>query len=123
MGEGKQKWTRAKYEGILSINTEKTAIEAAQCRNISLNGVFAETTERLPVGTRCHIELQLVGTNPDLVLSMNGHVVRHAPDGMGLTFEEFHGNTLEHLKKLVMYNAKDPEAFLQQFRKNSDHIL
>jgi len=47
------------------------------------------------------------------------HIVRSDQDGMGVEFTEMPLESYDHLRKMVLLNATDPERVEQEFR---DHI-
>lgn len=56
-------------------------------RDISLGGVFVETTEKLMTGQK--VEISLPFANQDRHIKMNGKVVRITDDGVGVQFDIF----------------------------------
>jgi c-di-GMP-binding flagellar brake protein YcgR len=56
-----------------------------QARDISLGGIFVETTEKLQPGQE--VRLSIPFTNQDCHLKMNGKVVRVTEDGVGVQFD------------------------------------
>jgi Tfp pilus assembly protein PilZ len=56
-------------------------------RDISLGGIFVETTEKLTPGQK--VEISLPFANQDRHIKMNGKVVRVTNDGVGVQFDIF----------------------------------
>lgn len=56
-------------------------------RDISLGGVFVETTEKLEAGQK--VEISLPFANQNRHIKMNGKVVRITDDGIGIQFDIF----------------------------------
>lgn len=79
-------------------------------RDVSLKGIFIHTEERLPVGNTCTVAIQLTGTVEALSLSISGHIARHEGTGMAVIFDSMDLDTYTHLKNIVRYNFKDPDA-------------
>jgi len=53
-------------------------------RNLSSGGLFVETGERIPVGTRCEVALLLHDGEDDRAARALGEVIRHEADGMAV---------------------------------------
>ena len=58
-----------------------------QARDISLGGIFVETSEKLMPGQK--VEISLPFANQDRHIKMNGKVVRVTDDGVGVQFDIF----------------------------------
>ncbi len=78
-------------------------------KNVSRNGMLIRTETDIPLGTECRIELTLAGTEPPMVLSMAGRVVRDDPGGYGLRFEEMDLDSFTLLKEIVRHNTSEPD--------------
>jgi len=67
----------------------------AHTRDVSANGAFVYLEPRPTVGTKVHVEMQLViDSLPELIdcpedvrITVEGRVVRHERDGVGLVFD------------------------------------
>ncbi len=105
---------RAKYDTSIKIITSNKTITSDHTRDISLNGISVITTEKLPLGTQCELELTLNSQVANLTLKLRGDVVREMEDGFAINFNEMDIETYQHLKNIVLYNTEDPESFLQQ---------
>lgn len=85
---------------------------------LSLKGGFFRSAEQPAAGTRCDIRLHLDGT--EISVRTRGHVVRLVPGGCAIQFDEVVGlEGLEHLRNLILYNARDPGQVEQEFH---DHL-
>jgi predicted lipid carrier protein YhbT len=78
-------------------------------RDISLRGVFIKTSDTLAVNTHCDVEITLTGLKEELMLKMEGHVVRATQDGYAIFFESVDLDSYTHLKNIVRYNSPDSE--------------
>jgi hypothetical protein len=71
--------------------------QPARTRNVSMSGVFLETAERPTVGTL--FDLSFVWGED--TFTSKARVIRHAPDGIGVTFCEPDRPFLEALAEIL----------------------
>ncbi|HLE09837.1 MAG: hypothetical protein A2504_11030 [Bdellovibrionales bacterium RIFOXYD12_FULL_39_22] len=108
---------RAHYCTKVVIKTSEKIIESSTSDNISLNGIFVESKDILPVNTKCKLEITLSASTDGIKLKMDAKVARVTPKGMGLSFEVMDVETFRHIKNLVMYNSEDPNKIIDQCEK------
>ena len=83
-------------------------------QTLSLKGMLVTCTEQLPIGTECQITLFL--GDGDIQIEAEGTVARIYPEGIAIQFKRIIGlESFEHLRKLVLYNAPDPELVENEF--------
>ena len=56
-------------------------------KNISMNGIFVETDQMIPLDTPCGIEVVITAPHSRLVIETEGLVSRHDPKGLGVKFK------------------------------------
>jgi len=89
-------------------------ISSSGTHRLSMKGMLLACEERLPDGTPCGISLFL--GDGGLRIQAEGRVVRAYPEGLGLQFDRILGlESYEHLHKLLLYNAPDPEVVEGEF--------
>ena len=76
--------------------------------DLSLKGVFIGTDRVFPVGTACFIKIYLTGGQEDVVLSIQGTIVRQTQDGVGIEFDSMDVDTYSHLRNIVQSNRSNP---------------
>lgn len=74
---------------------------------LSMNGLFVRCDDRLPEDSRCHVTLSL--GNGEVRIEVEARVASLGGSGMGLAFDEMDPESFAHLKRLVLYNAADPD--------------
>ena len=85
---------------------------------LSLKGGFLRCSMAPAERTRCEVRLHLEGTG--IAVHAQGHVVRQAPDGAAIQFDEILGvGSLEHLRNLILFNSPNPAQVEQEFH---DHL-
>ncbi|HOQ32713.1 MAG TPA: PilZ domain-containing protein [Candidatus Hydrogenedens sp.] len=86
-----------------------------ETENISMKGLWFRTEKTFPKDTPVRVHLYLSGTMEKESLDIRGFVVRIEADGMGIRFEEIDSDSVEHLQRLLMYNAIEIDKIHQEF--------
>lgn len=110
-GKEKRKRIRVPFRTQITVDYggEKLHLEGDSV-NISMGGILAETSKKIPLGTVCNVRMNLVGSQPPIGLTMTGKVVRHDPAGFGIHFAEMDLDSYSLLRDIVRYNSSDPDA-------------
>ena len=115
MQDEKRKRTRVP----LSFNAVITAVGdeiPVTTWNLSMQGMQCSCDPRLRPGTECTVVLAL---SRDTVLRIGATVVRVSGSRAGLCFSEIDENSFYHLRKLVQYNAEDPDTIDSELKTPS----
>ncbi len=110
----KKRRERSQYNSKVVIKTSERIIESTMSDNVSLNGIFVESKELLPLNTKCKIEITLSASSDNIKLKMDAKVARVTETGMGLSFEIMDIETFRHIKNLVLYNSDEPNKIIDQ---------
>lgn len=94
-----------------------------EVENLSMNGMFLETDEKLPEGERVDIVITLTGSSPAIQISFEGRVSRATEQGLGFTFEKIDLDSYMHLKNIVAYNIDDAEKVMEEICHSIDEKL
>lgn len=84
-----------------------TPVGGGKSRDLSMNGVYVECAERLPVGARCRVTLQALHAEDEIVIE--GQVSRVDSGGMAIEFERVPPECVEPLRELVPEPPPGPE--------------
>ena len=91
--------------------------------NLSMDGIFLKTPEKLQINRVVKIELLFTGTSSQLSILLNGKILRHENVGMAIQFKDIDLDAFFHLDNLIKYNTEQmhqvKEEF-QQFGKKQD---
>lgn len=102
---------RVYFDTEVTVTTENgTKKYKGSSRDLSLRGIFIFTDDKLELNTPCSIEILLLGMKDELVLKMNGHLVRGDGSGYAIYFDSVDLDSYTHLKNIVKYNAPDFEG-------------
>ena len=74
--------------------------------NLSLRGMECATDSRFHEGNTCTVQFIL---SPEVQFRVKGKFVRVSPRETGIYFKTMDENSFFHLKRLVQYNAQDPD--------------
>lgn len=111
----KREFTRVEFETAIQVSTDQLSITSSRMRNISLGGLFVYTSEPVPKGAECVVNIELIGPTTLLRIRVEGEVVRVEEDGVAVRFTGMDTDSLIHLKHLVTINAADPEKIRREY--------
>ncbi len=110
--QDRRKGIRVEFKTVVAVTLSgmETRYKGSS-RDLSLRGVFVKTDgAALPEkGTPCQVGIRLEGLEEELLLRMEGHVVRVDSDGYAVYFDSVDLDTYTHLKNIVRYNAPDSD--------------
>lgn len=102
--------TRCKVKLDAQVRLANGILLEGQTENISLKGLFFRTEKTFPLDTLVKVHLYLTGTEGKESLDLKGTVVRIEATGMAIQFTEVDSDSLEHLRRLLIYNSKNEEV-------------
>ncbi len=100
------------------VRSEGIDINSKRSVDLSMNGIFVECDEPLPLGTKCELTLLLDGTDPVIRAECGGVIRRITPEGMAIEFVEMTLESYEHMQNLVRFNAPDLNAVEKEFKEH-----
>lgn len=80
---------------------------AGSSRDISLRGIFLCTDDILEINSPCKTEIRLTGVQDEIILHLDGHVVRKEKNGYAIYFDSIDLDSYMHLKNIVKYNSPE----------------
>jgi len=100
-----REFTRNEIHIHATVRSEYGPDIQGQTRVLSMNGVFVESECALPVDSHCHVTLTL--GDGETHIDVEASVAHVYDDGLALAFEEMEPESFQHLRRLVLYNARD----------------
>jgi hypothetical protein len=91
--------------------------------NLSMNGLFLKTFERLPEGDTADLVITLEGTEPVIAVSFMGRVSRITDEGIGFHFEKIDLDSYTHLRNIIAYNMADAEKVMDEIFTNIEEKI
>ena len=119
---GTRKFSRVDFQVSATIKTSEKQFQG-EIENLSMSGMFMETTEHLVIGDAVDISIILTGTNPEISVNFNGRVCRVTTDGLGFTFDKIDLDSYTHLKNIIAYNIDDSEKVMEEIYHSIDEKL
>ncbi len=99
------------------VSVDGTRLPDGTIESLSLKGGFFRSAAPPAAGVRVDVRLHLEGT--EVEVHTQGHVVRVAPDGAAIQFDEIVGvDSLEHLRNLILFNSHNPTQVEQEFHQH-----
>ncbi len=107
--------TRAKVNISVELRVKGTVKFQGVVENISLQGVFVRCLTQVSLGAPCEVLIFADELPYQALIHADGTVVRADPEGLAIHFRTVFGeNSLEHLKKLVLYNSGSESQQIEQ---------
>jgi hypothetical protein len=79
----------------------------AEVDNLSLQGMFAKTSDRIPDGDEVDITIYLTGVSPQIPVNLQGEVIRCTDEGLALKFIKMSTDSFIHLRNIMAHNTGD----------------
>lgn len=86
-------------------------------QNLSTNGMFMNTSEKIPLDTEVEVSIYLSGTTSELSLKINGVITRRDDKGVAISFKEIEFDSFLHLKNIIEFNAAGDSKAMKEFEK------
>lgn len=117
-----RKFSRVAFHVVATVTAGSRSFQGA-VSDLSMNGLFLETSERLPEGDAVEIMIALAGTEPELRVAFSGRVARLTETGIGLHFEKVDLDSYTHLKNIIAYNMADPDKVMEEIYSNIEENI
>jgi hypothetical protein len=85
--------------------------------NLSLDGIFLKTPEKLNLNRIVKIELLFTGTSSQLSILLDGKIMRHETIGMAIQFKNVDMDAFFHLENLISYNTNQVGKLEDEFQR------
>ena len=113
-----REFSRVPVKVRVLVRSEGIDVNSQRSIDLSMNGIFVECDEPLPVGTKCELTLLLDGTDPMIRAECGGLVRRVTAEGMAIEFVELTLESYEHLQNLVRFNAPDLSSVENELKEH-----
>jgi hypothetical protein len=100
-----------------AIVRSKDATVIGIVENLSLDGIFLKSPEKLPLNRIVKIEVLITGTSSQLSILLDGKIMRHENVGMAIQFRDIDMDTFFHLKNIIAYNTNQLGTLEEEFQK------
>jgi hypothetical protein len=112
----KRKLTRAEYKIEAQI-VYKGENFSGEAKNLSLKGALIEIDENavIDINEKLDILFLITGQSSNLIIKVEGTVVRKGKGYIGLKFDVIDLDSFIHLRNIVAYNDGDYEKIMNEF--------
>ncbi len=115
-GKDRREFIRVPFRTEVSVRTADRTLWSNSTLDISLNGVRIATTEAPPPeGAACEIEIVLSDADPAVLIEARGTIIRPEPGILAVHLTELDIESYDHLRRLILNNAEDPDRAEQEF--------
>ena len=109
-------FTRVPFKTEALVKSSKNVV-SGEVENLSLNGMFLKTTEKLDIEDDVDIGISLMGTSSELSIKIKGTIVRHEDKGMAIQFsmKGLDVDSFVHLRNIIAYNRGEQDAVMEEY--------
>ncbi|UCG19763.1 MAG: PilZ domain-containing protein [Deltaproteobacteria bacterium] len=112
----KRNFDRIPFQTKAIVRSKETTVIGI-VENLSLDGIFLKTPEKLNLNRIVKIELLFTGTSSQLSILLDGKIMRHENIGMAIQFKNVDMDAFFHLKNLISYNTNQMGKLKNDFKK------
>jgi len=102
-----REFSRSRVHAHVEVSLESGVMVDGTAADISLRGMRFSTERSLPVGKQVHVRVLLNAEDPDPCLRIGARIARVEAGGVALEFTGVDADSIEHLRRLILYNAAD----------------
>lgn len=110
--QDRRRESRVPYRATAELIIGKKKVKAKETRDISVTGTFVEGVADLKKGDQCGLNILLIGEASELLLKMQGEVVRVEETGVALEFLEVPRDCFYHLKNIAYVISVNPDDII-----------
>ncbi|MBW2315674.1 MAG: PilZ domain-containing protein [Deltaproteobacteria bacterium] len=88
----------------VKITSELGSCIRGSVQDVSVAGLFVVTNERLPVGTLCELEVEVLSGEDEGPIEATGRVAHVEPDGIGIEITDLDLESYDELRRLAGYS-------------------
>lgn len=117
--QDRRNFSRVDFRVSALLQTDGVAFKG-EVKDVSLHGLYLETTEVLPVGTPVELTIYLSAAVEPVVINVTGVVARLVPGGIGCAFDRIDADSFAHLRSIISYQSGDESRIMTEF---TDYFL
>ncbi len=116
MTDQQRQFTRVPYHAEATLIVGGQTYPSIPIENISTGGCLLTHSLADESQTRCEVIIRLAGA--DISVRVQGAICRHSPTQVAVAFDTISDEGLTHLRRIIEYNATDPDAVEDEFLTN-----
>lgn len=114
MTENRRRFSRVRFNVNAQFHLQGQAFDVDALYNLSIGGCLVNLPGTFPVGTPCRVDILLNPDAENMIVTVDGEVVRTDQEGVAVKFTQIDPNSLFHLQNIIRYNASDTEKIEQE---------
>ena len=114
MSYERRRYSRVPFKIRAEMRVNKALWYAKEVDNLSVGGCLLPVAADLEPQTSCQVSILLSGRTSDLILKLDGRVVRCEKGTVAIKFTHNDPDSLFHLKNIVRFNSEDPDSIEQE---------
>lgn len=119
MSDEKRRFTRVPFKVEAEVKIGDSSYRTDEISNLSVGGCLLPISVASEATAKCHVRIWLGGTSSELIVAVEGEIVRITPESVAIRFTGVDVDSLFHLQNIVRYNSSDPDAVEREIR---DHF-
>lgn len=116
---GGREFTRLSLRRQIDVDAGDLVVRGAAIRDLSLKGVYVIAVVGMVPGTECLVRLSLGEPAEAHQIELHGRIARCDAAGFAIEFVAIPVDSHQHLRNLILYNAREPGVYEQEF---SEHL-
>ena len=111
--DNRRYFSRVKFDSEVTLHFGGKAVKGI-LKDISLKGALVQLSSGMSVekGDSCLFEFNLESTS--IILNINAVLVYYMGSDLGLRFDKIDLESMTHLRRLIEYNAVDPDEIQKE---------
>jgi len=109
MSDEKRRFTRVPFRVMAEITVNNISYSSEEINNLSISGCLLPIEADLELGTECHLRIFLSRTNDEIIVKVEGKIIRCEAGVVAIKFTGIESDSLFHLQNIVRYNYPDTE--------------
>jgi len=116
--EDKRRFTRVPFKMKTKMTVGDTVFDADEICNLSIGGCLLPFDAPYADGTPCQVEILLNEEAPDMIVCVDGEIIRRDHGMIAVRFIRIDPDSLFHLRNIIRYNSSDPDMIEEEIEKH-----
>lgn len=118
-----RQYSRSKVSIAATLSIQDGKTFGVKVVDLSMGGIFIQTSNKLKNGTRCQVSMLLGHTQHELPILADAVVVRTVRDGVALRFEFVKLESIPSVQSLIVEHADDPDQTELEFSSHGGWVF
>lgn len=114
----KRRFTRVPFKMTTKMTVGDTVFNTDEISNLSIGGCLLPFDVPYTEGTPCQVEILLNEEDPEMIVSVDGEIIRQEHGMIAVKFIRIDPDSLFHLRNIIRYNSSDPDQIEEEIEKH-----